>query len=176
MGLMPRIAATRPPGGRRASAASVAARLRFVEELLAAGATRYDLMAKCWRRYKMPPRTVDEYARRVRAAWAADAAMERPYRREEARARLLQLRERLLAARAWSSLVAVERLLVEIDGARSPELLNVNARVENDVMTDEEATLTIERAARAAARYRARHPDRFVNAAPPRADGQGSRS
>jgi hypothetical protein len=71
----------------------------------------------------------DEYMQRIKEAWAEEANRTRPERREAARARLLRAREDLMRWRQGGPLVALERLLCDIDGTKEPEHL----RVETDV-------------------------------------------
>lgn len=128
---MPRNAATprKPPGGRRLGATEVLRRGRAIEEMLALGMNREQLLTECERKFKMAPRTVDDYVERIKAAWSEDAAKTRPERREATRARLLRLREDLKRWRAGGPLVALERLLCDIDGTKEPETVHVETNV-----------------------------------------------
>lgn len=103
-----------PPGGKRASRAEVERRSRSIEQMLASGKTRHEMA----RATGMPLRTVDEYARRVRARWQEDAQAHANDARGRALRRLLALRERLLAANAWGPLVSLERLIADVEGVR----------------------------------------------------------
>jgi len=134
---MPRNAATprKPPGGRRLGATEVLRRGRAIEEMLALGMNREQLLTECERKFKMAPRTVDDYVERIKAAWSEDAAKTRPERREATRARLLRLREDLKRWRAGGPLVALERLLCDIDGTKEPEAVRVEANVSAGVLT-----------------------------------------
>lgn len=140
---MPRDAATRkkrPPGGRRVGRGEVERRHAVVETLLADGQPRHSIVEACTRQFGISARTTDDYIARVREAWAADAAIARPHRREEARSRLLRLRSTLQRAKAWASLVGVERLLVDIDGLHAPQQLDVRTvGIQPIEMTPEEA-------------------------------------
>lgn len=111
------VAATRsaPPGGRRVGGAEVERRLKIVEEQLARGAPRAEIIASMG----LPARTVDGYLRRVRDSWQADARSDRQDLRSRSLGRLMGLRERLLHARAWAPLVALERLIADVEGVRS---------------------------------------------------------
>lgn len=111
-----RVAATRsaPPGGRRIGGAEVQRRLKIVEKQLARGAPRSEIIASMG----LPARTVDGYLRRVRESWRDDAHEGRQDLRNRSLGRLMALRSRLLEAKAWSALVALERLLTDIEGVR----------------------------------------------------------
>jgi hypothetical protein len=100
----------------------VARRTARVEELLALGRSPAQVEEVCLREFRMPGRTTREYVRRVRERWAADAARSRPERRQEARARLLALREEARRSKSLAAAVAAERLLLDLDGLRSEEL------------------------------------------------------
>ena len=110
------VAATRPrpPGGRRVGGAEVERRLKFVEEQLARGTPRSEIIASTG----LPARTVDGYLKRVRESWRDDAHEGRQDLRGRSLSRLMALRERLLHARAWAPLVALERLIADVEGVR----------------------------------------------------------
>jgi hypothetical protein len=110
------VAASRPapPGGRRIGGAEVERRVKVVEEHLARGAPRSEIIAATG----LPPRTVDGYLRRVRESWRDDALEGRQDLRCRSLDRLMALRERLLRAQAWSPLVALERLIADVEGVR----------------------------------------------------------
>jgi hypothetical protein len=111
------VAASRPapPGGRRIGGAEVERRVKVVEEHLARGAPRSEIIAATG----LPPRTVDGYLRRVRESWRDDALEGRQDLRCRSLDRLMALRERLLRAQAWSPLVALERLIADVEGVRN---------------------------------------------------------
>ncbi len=67
----------------------------------------------------LPARTVDGYLRRVRESWRDDAQEGRQDLRGRSLDRLMALRERLLRAQAWSPLVALERLIADVEGVRN---------------------------------------------------------
>ncbi len=117
---MLRVAASRPapPGGRRVGGAEVERRLKIVEEQLARGAPRSEIIASTG----LPARTVDGYLRRVRESWRDDAQEGRQDLRGRSLSRLMALRERLLRAQAWSPLVALERLIADVEGVRGPPM------------------------------------------------------
>jgi hypothetical protein len=110
------VAASRPapPGGRRIGGAEVERRLKIVEEHLARGAPRSEIIAAVG----LPARTVDGYLKRVRDSWRDDAHEGRQDLRSRSLSRLMTLHARLLEARAWSALVALERLITDIEGVR----------------------------------------------------------
>jgi hypothetical protein len=131
MTTMLRNAATprKPPGVRRLGAVEVLRRERAIEEMLALGMNREQVLAACSREFEMPSRTVDDYVERIRKAWAEEAARTRPERREAGRARLLLLREDLKRWKQGGPLVALERLLCDIDGTKEPEAVRIEADV-----------------------------------------------
>ena len=90
--------------------------LRTVEALMADGAPRAEMQ----RATQLPLRTLDAYARRVRERWHDLAVRDSQDARGRALTRLLDLREKLVTARAWPSLVALERLLIDVEGVREP--------------------------------------------------------
>jgi hypothetical protein len=104
-----------PPGGRRVSNAEVQRRLVRVEGMLAKGTTRSEIVSQMG----LPERTTDEYIARVQHAWRVQGQSASQDARSRAQDRLLALRERLLAERAWSPLVRVEQLLCELEGVRN---------------------------------------------------------
>jgi hypothetical protein len=104
----------RVPGGRRVGKAQLQRRLNEVEKLLAKGAARSEIIE----RTQLRPRTADDYIRRVREAWHADAQQNRQSVREQARDRLMLLRDRLLQAGAWGPLVSLEKLILDLEGLR----------------------------------------------------------
>jgi len=145
---MPRHAAPkRPPGGKRAGRAEVSRRLALVADRLAVGDTLEVIAAKL----RLPARTVDDYARRVRERWQAAAAVTLPEARARALARLSRLAQRLERERAWPSLVAVERLRCDVEGVRAPLAVEVQAPEEWKAETVEDATEEILGATRAIA-------------------------
>lgn len=105
----------RPPGGRRVADAEVQRRLRIVEEQLGRGTPRAEIIASMG----LPARTVDGYLRRVRDSWREGADEGRQDLRSRSLGRLMGLRERLLRARAWAPLVALERLIADVEGVRN---------------------------------------------------------
>jgi hypothetical protein len=111
------VAATRsaPPGGRRVGGAEVERRLKIVEAQLARGAPRSEIIATMG----LPPRTVDGYLKRVRESWRDDAHEGRQDLRSRSLGRLMALRTKLLEAQAWSPLVALERLIADVEGVRN---------------------------------------------------------
>jgi hypothetical protein len=123
------VAKARPPGGKRVGAAEVIRRGRAIEEMMALGHSRERILSACERRFKMSPRTTDEYIQRVKDAWAEEASRTRPERREAARARLLRAREDLTRWRQGGPLVALERLLCDIDGTKEPDAVRIEAEV-----------------------------------------------
>ena len=118
-------AKAKPPGGVRVGAAEVIRRSRAIEEMMALGHSRERILNACERQFKMSQRTTDEYTQRVKDAWAEDAHRTRPERREAARARLLRVREDLTRWRQGGPLVALERLLCDIDGTKEPEAVRI---------------------------------------------------
>lgn len=110
-----------PPGGKRTTAAEVQRRLRFVEDCLSKGMARQTIVTLCRSNFNMPPRTTDDYLRRVKEAWQEVAKQSRPERLQQTRARLMLLRETLFEANAWAALMNLEKILVDVDGLRSPE-------------------------------------------------------
>jgi hypothetical protein len=132
------VAATRsaPPGGRRVGGAEVERRLKIVEEQLAGGAPRSEIIASTG----LPARTVDGYLKRVRESWRDDAREGRQDLRGRSLSRLMTLRARLLEARAWSALVALERLIADVEGVRNmapegPEAQTSGAAMASPAMT-----------------------------------------
>ncbi len=95
----------RVPGGRRVGKAQLQRRLNEVEKLLAKGAARSEIIELT----QLRPRTADDYIRRVREAWHASAQQNRQSVRDQARDRLMLLRDRLLQAGAWGPLVSLEK-------------------------------------------------------------------
>lgn len=77
---MPQVAAktSRPPGGRRVGRAEVARRLTLVERVMLEGGGRADIARAL---PKIPARTLDDYVKRVRERWLADAQVERRFTR-----------------------------------------------------------------------------------------------
>jgi hypothetical protein len=104
----------RPPGGTRVAQAEVQRRLRLVEEMMAAGKTRAEMVSLTG----LPARTLDGYTKRVRGQWQEQAVTESLDARGRALDRLMALRERLLAAGAWGPLVSLERLIADVEGVR----------------------------------------------------------
>jgi hypothetical protein len=88
--------------------------LKIVEEHLARGAPRSEIIASTG----LPARTVDGYLRRVRESWRDDANEGRQDLRSRSLNRLMSLRNRLVDASAWNALVALERLITDIEGVR----------------------------------------------------------
>jgi hypothetical protein len=106
----------RVPGGRRVGKAQLQRRLNEVEKLLSRGAARSEIIELT----QLRPRTADDYIRRVREAWCANAEETRGSVRGAARGRLMVLRERLLHAGAWGPLVNLEKLILDLEGLRGP--------------------------------------------------------
>ena len=109
-------AATRslPPGGSRVGQVEVQRRLTLVERLLAEGVPRTAIAAELG----LARRTVDGYISRVRRAWQVGAREGHESARARALNRLMELRLRLLDARAWGPLIRLEQLLCELEGVR----------------------------------------------------------
>lgn len=85
----------------------------MVEEMLAAGRTRREMAQVTG----MPLRTIDQYTRRVRGRWHEHAVADSQDARGRALDRLFELRTRLVEAGAWSSIVALEKLITTLEGA-----------------------------------------------------------
>jgi hypothetical protein len=70
-------------------------------------------------------RAADDYVRRARARWAADAAEARSTERERTIARLSALARTLEGRAAWGPLVQVERLLADVRGVRAAQRVDI---------------------------------------------------
>jgi hypothetical protein len=66
----------------------------------------------------MPLRTIDQYTKRVRGRWHEHAVADSRDARERSLDRLSDLRVKLVEARAWTSVVSLERLITDLEGVR----------------------------------------------------------
>ncbi len=109
------------PHGKRVSRAEVAARMELVDELLQQGHAPSDVRSQFKARWKAGDRTVDEYIRRVRQRWASEAKEARATVRAATVKRLQRCRRELWAKGACSQALQVERMLIDIQGLKTPE-------------------------------------------------------
>lgn len=116
--MMSRKAAKVARGGKRLSDVEVERRTARVAELLHAQVPRADILAAMSQEFGAAPRTVDDYIARVRDRFAVETAVSATDERAATVARLEQLAKTLKAEEAWSALVNVERLLVDVRGLR----------------------------------------------------------
>ncbi len=138
---MPRDAA-RPPGGRRQSKAEVERRMARADELLRQSAPRGAIVTVMAAEFSAAPRTVDDYLARVRRRWETDNASSAEVERERAVLRLERLAEKFEDKEAWTALVNVERLLIDLRGLRAAAPV-VEAPSSPDVEPDEAVAAVI---------------------------------
>jgi hypothetical protein len=138
--------------------------------MLCDGRPRHEIVAEQTKRYGTPARTTDEDVRRVRERWTQERAAAAPVERERTERRLTALASKLERRGAWSALVQVERLLVDVRGLRPPRGFDLRAVVHvtdtGPETTPDEALREIDEAAAAAARWRAKHPEAIPDESP----------
>ncbi|CAN5912673.1 hypothetical protein BH11MYX4_BH11MYX4_36600 [soil metagenome] len=108
------------------------------DELMRESTPRGAIVTVMAAEFSAAPRTVDDYLARVRHRWGADNASVAKDHRERAVDRLERLAEKLEDRAAWSALVNVERLLVDLRGLRvQAHVVEVHEKPEPDVSPDE---------------------------------------
>ncbi len=88
-------------------------------ELLRERPPRRAIVAVMATEFASAPRTVDDYLARVRRRWETDNASNAEQERDRAVQRLERLAEKFEDKEAWSALVNVERLLLDLRGLRA---------------------------------------------------------
>lgn len=125
-------AKSQPPGGKRRNAADVELLQQRIGNLMLMGVQKAGILAalatpelddkkKVIREgIVMPPRTLDDYMRRVREAWEEEGKEESPTRRQR-QLRRLQGHIRTMVARGkYDALANMERLVAQIEGNLAP--------------------------------------------------------
>ena len=119
----------------------MAERQEFVAALLRKGTSNSTIAAACKAEFGMAPRTVDDYVRRVRRQWQADAAERAPSQRAATLARLYDELAELRKAKAYSAMVSLEKLVIDVEGSRAPAQAQVQLQAS---ITDDISNMSLE--------------------------------
>jgi hypothetical protein len=95
--------------------------MELVDELLQQGHSPTEIRLQFKARWKAGDRTVDEYIRRVRERWASEAKEARRTVRAATVKRLQRCRRELWEKGACGQALQVERMLIDIQGLKTPE-------------------------------------------------------
>ena len=131
---------SKPPGGKRRAQHEVEVIFDRVEYLMAYGMPVSKIKTTLMQEMRIPPRTVEEYAKRVRTVWVADAAEERATRRERQIRRIAEHRRDLEIEREKAgdyrekaakdhAIAKDEDLIAKIEGNFEPEKVEIISRV-----------------------------------------------
>ncbi len=131
---MPQLAAknrspTKPPGGRRVSAAEVQRRLDHAEKLLREGKPRAEVVESMTRTFGVSTRAVDSYIARTRERWASESKDVREVERAVTLARLDRLSGKAEHRGAFAAAVGAEKLKAQVNGLLAPQAIEVKATV-----------------------------------------------
>lgn len=122
------MARTKPPGGSPRARSVVRRRRQLAMQLAAKGVTRGEATAEIIRRFRVPLRTADEDLAR---AW--DALRERDQTaiedlRAQARQRITSIADKAEQKKDLAAQLRAEQLLLDLDGLRAPQKLELTAR------------------------------------------------
>jgi hypothetical protein len=118
-----------PPGGRRASAAEVQARLDFADKLLRDGNSRADVVEAMSSKFGVSTRAADSYIARARDRWAEESKGAREVERAAALSRLDLLSGKAEKRGQFGAAVSAEKLRTQVTGILAPQAVEVKATV-----------------------------------------------
>lgn len=133
-------ARAKPPGGRRASAAEVQARLDFADKMLRDGHSRGDVVEAMASKFGASTRATDSYIARARERWAEESKGAREVERTAALSRLDRLSGKAEKRGQFGAAVSAEKLRAQVTGILAPQAVEVKATVATATSNDEAMT------------------------------------
>jgi len=130
----------KPPGGRRASAAEVQARLDFADKMLREGHSRGDVVEAMASKFGASTRAADSYIANARDRWAEESKGTREAERVAALNRLDRLSGKAEKRGQFGAAVSAEKLRAQVTGILAPQAVEVKATVAPATGTEEPMT------------------------------------
>lgn len=117
------------PRGDPNNQATINARRKLVDEMLAQNHTRSEIVRVVSEKFRCKQRTVDRDIHDVYLRWEGDRERSRPHEVAITIQRLSHASRKLEKARAWSPWMRCEQLLAGVRGVLAPEKVDVRAVV-----------------------------------------------